>query len=111
MPIRLINNHRQPITLEDGTILAAASTKGSVREVESLSDGDRRRYVERGRIAILTIDEGSDEPPVATLQEAESGDDLPPPTSIASVIARDVVKAARADLRKKAERDKEEGNQ
>lgn len=51
--MRLINNHRQPITLDDGTILAAAGTEGSAREVENLSERDRRRYVETGRVAIV----------------------------------------------------------
>lgn len=49
---KVINNHRQPIVLDDGTTLAAAGTQGSVRELESISERDRRRHVERGRIAV-----------------------------------------------------------
>jgi hypothetical protein len=51
--MKLTNNHRQPLVLDDGTILAAAGTDGSVREVESISDRDRRRYVDSGRIAVV----------------------------------------------------------
>lgn len=51
MAIRVINNHRQPITLDGGTILAAAGTPGSTRDIESISDRDRRRHA--GRIRII----------------------------------------------------------
>lgn len=51
--LRLANNARHPITLEDGTILAASGTKGSVKEVDSISDDDRRRYIESGIVAEL----------------------------------------------------------
>lgn len=50
---RLINNTRQPITLEDGTILAASGTDGSHRHVENLSERDRSRYVETGKVTIV----------------------------------------------------------
>ena len=50
--MKLISNHRQPITLDDGTVIAAAGTPGSTREA-SLSDRDRRRYVETGRLAVI----------------------------------------------------------
>lgn len=53
--LKLTNNHRQPIALDNGTILAASGTPGSVREVESISDRDRRRHVERGRIAVKDL--------------------------------------------------------
>ena len=51
--MKLINNHSQPLSLEGGVILAAAGTEGSVREVEALSEFDRRRLVDTGRVAIL----------------------------------------------------------
>jgi hypothetical protein len=47
----VINNHSQPLPLESGVIVAAAGTNGSVREVESLSDGDLR-YVGRGWLVV-----------------------------------------------------------
>lgn len=53
--MRLINNHTQPVTLEDGTILAAAGTDGSTKEVETLSDKDKRRYLDTGLIAIEPV--------------------------------------------------------
>jgi hypothetical protein len=51
--MKLINNHRQPITLDGGTVLAAAGTPGSQKEVPEISDRDRRRHVATGRIAIV----------------------------------------------------------
>lgn len=48
----LINNSRQPQMLDDGTILAAHGTDGYTREVESISDADRKRLVDRGIVAI-----------------------------------------------------------
>lgn len=51
--MKVINNHRQPITLDGGTVLAAAGTPGSQKEVAEISDRDRRRHVETGRIAIV----------------------------------------------------------
>jgi hypothetical protein len=50
--MRRINKNRQPLPLSDGTILAASGTEGSVKEVESLSEKDKRRYVDTGRVAI-----------------------------------------------------------
>jgi len=52
--MKVINNHRQPLTLEGGVILAAAGTDGSTREVEKLTERDRRRYLDRGLIAVVT---------------------------------------------------------
>lgn len=50
---KLINNHSQPISLEGGTILAAAGTEGYIKEVDSISDRDRRRHVDTERIRIV----------------------------------------------------------
>lgn len=52
----LINQHSQPIALESGVVLAAAGTEGSVRHVESISEGDRRRYASRGLIAVRDVE-------------------------------------------------------
>ncbi|MGA9768279.1 MAG: hypothetical protein WBV94_04510 [Blastocatellia bacterium] len=49
--MKVINNHRQPLTLDSGVILAAAGTPGSQKEVDSISDADRKRYT--GRIAVI----------------------------------------------------------
>lgn len=50
--MKLINNHDKPIILDDGTTLAASGTDGSIKDVESITDRDRRRYVETGRVAV-----------------------------------------------------------
>lgn len=70
---RLINNTRQPITLEDGTILAASGTDGSQRAVENLSERDRERYVETGKVAVA--------PPHSTDRMAAGGDAATPSTA------------------------------
>jgi len=49
---RLVNNTRQPQMLESGISLAASGTEGSERLVESISEGDERRLVRRGRISV-----------------------------------------------------------
>jgi hypothetical protein len=49
--MRVVNNHRQPLPLESGVVLAAAGTEGSVREIEELSANDRR-LVDRGLILV-----------------------------------------------------------
>jgi hypothetical protein len=51
--MKVINNHRQPLTLDDGTILAAAGTPGSQKEVAEISERDKRRLVDTGRISIV----------------------------------------------------------
>jgi hypothetical protein len=111
MRLRVINNHRQPITLESGVILAAAGTPGSTREVESITDKDRRRNA--GRINIIELSESQSPDrgdPVEQKAAPLDDSDLPEPSSIAGVIARDVVRAARADARKRLEeKDKEVG--
>ena len=58
--MRVVNYQRWPLTLEDGTILAAAGTQGSTKEVGSLSDRDHR-HVGAGRIAIVT----EEDPPIS----------------------------------------------
>jgi hypothetical protein len=45
----------QPLTLKDGTILAAAGTTGSVKQVESLSDEDQR-LVDRGFVYVSEVE-------------------------------------------------------
>lgn len=53
MATRVINNFSKPITLDNGIILAASGTDGSVRENVELTDRDRKRHVETGRIAVI----------------------------------------------------------
>jgi hypothetical protein len=55
--MKLINNYGKPIVLNDGTILAAAGTNGSTKEVESISARDQRRYVDKGLVAIVAEDQ------------------------------------------------------
>lgn len=50
--LKLANTARHPVTLDDGTILAASGTEGSIKEVDSISDADRR-YIDGGIIAVL----------------------------------------------------------
>ena len=66
--MKLINHHLQPITLDGGTILAAAGTDGSQKEVAEITDRDRRRHVDTGRIAIV---EESDNRPQITRSTKE----------------------------------------
>lgn len=105
--IKVINNHRQPLTLDSGVILAAAGTPGSERVVASITDRDRRRYVETGRIAVFEVEVEDDATSTVTPSDDSDLDYLLNPSSIATVIARDVVKGARADARKKIDKDKE----
>ena len=46
------NNQRHPVVLEDGTILAAAGSEGSRKQVE-LSDADRARLVDRNIVTVI----------------------------------------------------------
>jgi len=52
----IINQHTHPLDLEDGTVLGAAGSEGSVRHVESISDADVRRLVNRGLIAVRDVE-------------------------------------------------------
>lgn len=49
--MRLANQVRHPVVLEDGTVLAAAGTDGAVKEVGSISEADRARYLDNGLVA------------------------------------------------------------
>jgi hypothetical protein len=52
---RIINNELQPLNLENGVLLPAAGTpEAGPKEVE-LSELDRQRYVETGRITVLKL--------------------------------------------------------
>lgn len=46
------NLHTQPVTLSDGTVLAAAGTRGSTKSVEGLSPSDEKRLVRRSLIIV-----------------------------------------------------------
>jgi hypothetical protein len=56
----VINHGREPLMLEDGTQLGAAHTPEARREGVTLSERDRARYVETGRLAVV-------EPPKTTV--------------------------------------------
>ena len=47
----VINQQTQPVVLDDGTILAAAGTDGSVKEVAGISENDQR-LLDRGLISV-----------------------------------------------------------
>lgn len=51
---KVINNHSQPLSLDSGEILAAAGTAGAAREVQDVSERDRRRYVDTNLIRVLS---------------------------------------------------------
>ena len=65
----LVRLRRQPVVLDDGTIIAAAGTPGSAREVEGLSERDRRRHVAPGALAV-TSDAGAAAPATTMLGAA-----------------------------------------
>lgn len=68
--MKLINNSITPLLLDDGTQLASAGTEGSTREVKKISDRDKRRYVDTGRVSIAP-----EEKPVARqVREKEAKD-------------------------------------
>jgi len=50
--VKVVNNFHQPIVLESGEILAASGTDGHIKEVE-LTEGDRTRHLDTGRIALM----------------------------------------------------------
>jgi hypothetical protein len=52
--MKVINHSLNPITLEDGTIVAASGTDGSVKDV-ALSEKDQRRYVRPDMLAIIDV--------------------------------------------------------
>jgi hypothetical protein len=72
--LRVFNNHRQPLTLEGGVILAAAGTPGSVRELETISEKDRRRHA--GRIAVVEIEAPAAPAPEAPIPAPASSEDV-----------------------------------
>ena len=49
--MRVVNRHRQPLSLENGMILAAAGTKGAEREIAALGERDQR-LVTRGLVVV-----------------------------------------------------------
>lgn len=55
----IVNTTSRPVTLQDGTILAAAGTEGSVKRVEHLSEADERRLSE----SIVVRDAEIEQPP------------------------------------------------
>jgi hypothetical protein len=48
----IINRCSHPIVLEDGTVLAAAGTKGSVKRVDKLTEREEKRILEHGHAHI-----------------------------------------------------------
>jgi len=55
--MQIRNNTMQPLPLDNGDVLAAAGTDGSVRPVEALTDNDRR-LIERGLVTIILPESG-----------------------------------------------------
>ena len=53
---QLTNLITQSVTLDDGTVLAAAGTAGSVKQVDSVSDSDQKRLVERGFVHVSEVE-------------------------------------------------------
>jgi hypothetical protein len=53
--MRVTNLMTRSLTLSDGTILAAAGTKGASKPVEVISDADRQRLAGRGYISISEV--------------------------------------------------------
>ncbi|MBA3242471.1 MAG: hypothetical protein H0T60_14675 [Acidobacteria bacterium] len=65
------NNTMQPLPLDNGDVLAAAGTDGSVRDVESLSDNDRR-LVDRGLVSIILPEPEAGTPSIITTTAGDS---------------------------------------
>ena len=53
---QITNLTTRPVVLDDGTILAAAKTKGSVKQVESVSEFDVRRLGSSIHISDVTVE-------------------------------------------------------
>ena len=94
---KVTNNHRQPITLTGGVILAAAGTPGSIRELDAISDKDRRRHA--GRIAVVET-----EAPAAPAPEAP----IPAPASSEDATATKPLDQPAAAVEKTAEAEKKD---
>lgn len=52
----LRNNTLMPQTLDDGTVLSAAGTPGSTKQVEVVSEEDRRRLIIPGHVVEVLDD-------------------------------------------------------
>jgi hypothetical protein len=85
--LRLANTARHPVTLDDGTILAASGTEGSIKEVDSISDDDRSRYIDGGIIADLNA------------ARATSATAAPTPDALASTTSREATDEAAGNRR------------
>ena len=65
----VVNNHMRPISLDGDVMLAAAGTAGATREVASLSDRDRRRYLDTGLISVIEqVTQTQTEAPTSDMQ-------------------------------------------
>jgi hypothetical protein len=51
----LINRRSHPVVLEDGTVLAAAGTPGSVKQVDKLTERELGRLVEHNMVQISDL--------------------------------------------------------
>lgn len=60
--VTVINLSREPQTLEDGTMIGAAGTPEAKRENVTLSDGDRRRLVDRDQPILSVVEPKPVEP-------------------------------------------------
>lgn len=51
--MRIENKTLNPVVLETGLLVGAAGTPYAVRTVDALSERDRRRYVQTGKMVII----------------------------------------------------------
>jgi hypothetical protein len=78
---RYVNQTRHPVVFEDGTILAAAGTDGCEKEFISISDPDRRRYIESGLVVELdAVERLTSQAPAATTEAPAPALEIEPQT-------------------------------
>jgi hypothetical protein len=65
------NMSRQVISLEDGTILGVQGRDGDRKPITSITDDERRRYVETGAIVLHGEEPQAEQQPQATTQAQE----------------------------------------
>jgi hypothetical protein len=70
---RYVNHAPHPIVFDDGTTLAAAGTDGSIKNIESITDADRARYVNPSLVVEMDVpvDAKSQTAPAATTRSSK----------------------------------------